>query len=248
MTDTTWEKVKASNIAKKVIWRLENERYALTQGKLYELGEQLPGYFDGNPHKMHYKQLEKLRGEAAKLFFDMDLWFVKVSDFLFMVPSIPHLRDVRISIDYRELPEVESALKTWGATPAKWKLDPDASSRGHFAPRWKYYVNGQYAGEDRPKSYKPSQDPFPERRVPRRGGLIAVTPDEPDYARVCVEQGLSHLLSEEQRHGALAGAHLTPKSMASSEAVDENQMSPSERGLAKSTTSHMDEPASPCAP
>lgn len=244
---TAWEKVKASNIAKKVIWRLENERYALTQGKLYGLGMQLPDYFEGNPHQMGYKQLEKLRGEAAKLFFDMDLWFVKASDFLYLVPNFPHLRDVRISIDYRELPDTEAALNTWGATPAKWKQDPDASSRGYFAPRWKYFINGQYAGEDRPKSYKPSQDPFPERRVPRRGGLIAVTSDEPDYAQLCVEQGLSHLLSEGQRQAALAGAHLTPKSMASTEAVDEHQMSPSDRGSVKPLVNSVNEPASPTA-
>ncbi|KAH7041109.1 uncharacterized protein B0I36DRAFT_260682 [Microdochium trichocladiopsis] len=245
---TAWEKVKASNIAKKVIWRLENERYALTQGKLYGLGMQLPDYFEGNPLQMGYKQLEKLRGDAAKLFFDMDLWFVKASDFLFMVPNFPHLQDVKISIDYRELPETESALNTWGATPAKWKQDPDASSRGYFAPRWKYYVNGQFAGEDRPKSYKLSHDPPPERRVPRRGGLIAVTPEEPDYARLCLEQGLGHLLTEEQRQAALAGAHLTPQSMVSNEAVEESQqMSPSERSSTKPVAGSANEPTSPLA-
>jgi len=245
---TGWEKVKATNIAKKVIWRLENERYALTQGKLYGLGMELPSYFDVDPHTMGYKQLEKLRGDAAKLFFEMDLWFVKVSDFLHLVPTIPHLLDLKISIDYRELPETESALSTWGAAPAKWKQDPDASSRGYFAPRWKYYMNGILIGEDRPKAYKLSHDPFPERRVPRRGGLIAVGPDEPDYPRLCLEQGLGHLLTEEQRQAALAGAHLTPQSMVSTEAMEENQqMSPSERGSTKHVADFGNEPASPLA-
>lgn len=69
-----------SNVAKRVIWRLESERYALTQGKLYDLGQQLPGdYYDGDPSKVGYKRLEHLRGEAAKLFFDTDMFFVKVS-------------------------------------------------------------------------------------------------------------------------------------------------------------------------
>lgn len=69
-----------SNIAKRIIWRLESDRYALTQGKLYELGQQLPNdYYGGDPSKIGYKRLEHLRGEAAKLFFETDMWFVKVS-------------------------------------------------------------------------------------------------------------------------------------------------------------------------
>lgn len=205
----------------------------MTQGKLYSIGMQLADYYEGEPTELGYKRLEQLRGEAAKLFFDMDMWFVKASDFLYMVPNIPHLRDVKISINYCELPETESALNTWGATPAKWKLDPDAESRGYFAPRWKYYVNGQFTGEDRPKSYKLSKDPFPERRVPRRGGIVAVTPEEHDYARLCLEQGLGHLLTEEQKQSALAGSHLTPRSMVSTEPADDANSSPTQHSSSK---------------
>ncbi|RYO74155.1 hypothetical protein DL766_006583 [Monosporascus sp. MC13-8B] len=217
---TGWEKIKVSNVAKRVIWRLESDRYALTQGKLYDLGRQLPDdYYGGDPSKVGYQRLEHLRGEASKLFLEADMWFVKVSDFLYIVPTVPHLRDVKISIDYREIPEDESALATFNA-PSKWKQDPDAASRGPFAPRYKYYVNGQLVGEDRPKSYTPSRDPFPEHRVPRRGGLITVTADESDYARLCIEQGLSHLLTEQQKQSVLNGAHLTPRSLASTEHAD----------------------------
>lgn len=142
-----------------------------------------------------------------------------MSDFLYIVPTIPHLHDVKLSIDYRELPEDESLLATFN-TPAKWKHDPDAAIRGRFAPRYKYYVNGQLVGEDRPKSYTPSRDPPPEQQVPRRGGLVAVTTDEPDYARLCLEQGLGHLLTEQQKQSVLNGAHLTPRSLASTEHAD----------------------------
>jgi hypothetical protein len=76
--DTGWEHIPVSNIAKRVIWRLEQDRYALTESKLYHLGEQLPGYYGGDPNKVGYRQLEKLRGEASKLFFEMDMFFVKV--------------------------------------------------------------------------------------------------------------------------------------------------------------------------
>lgn len=58
---------------------MEQDRYALTEAKLYHLGEQLPGYYGGDPNTVGYRQLEKLRGEASKLFFEMDMFFVKVS-------------------------------------------------------------------------------------------------------------------------------------------------------------------------
>ncbi|KAI1327866.1 hypothetical protein F5Y16DRAFT_181903 [Xylariaceae sp. FL0255] len=143
----------------------------------------------------------------------------KESDFLYIVPTIPHLRNVRLSICYRELPEDESALFTFSG-PAKWKRDADAASRGPFAPRNKYYTNGQLVGEEKPGRYVPSKEPFPEHRVPRRHGFVAVAPDEPDYVRLCIEQNLAHLLSEQQKQSALVGSHLTPRSMVSTDPTD----------------------------
>ncbi|KAK8115040.1 hypothetical protein PG999_007109 [Apiospora kogelbergensis] len=224
---TAWERIPVSPVAKRVIWRVEQDRYALTEGKLYHLGEQLPDYYGGDPSKVPYQKLEQLRGEASKLFFETDMFFVKESDFLFILPNFPHLRNVRLSICYRELPEHESQLNLWSA-PAKWKQDPDANSREGFAPRQKYYINGQFVAEDKPGHYKPSNSPFPEPRVPRRGGLVAVGPDEPDYPRLCVEQGLGHLLTEQQKLSVTNGAHLTPRSMTSNDTAEINgAMSPS---------------------
>ncbi|KAI1752926.1 hypothetical protein F4782DRAFT_499102 [Xylaria castorea] len=147
------------------------------------------------------------------------MFFVKESDFLHIVPSVPHLSDVRIAICYRELPENESDLFTFTG-PSKWKQDPDAASRGSFAPRNKYYVNGQLIGEEKPGKYRLSREPFPEHRVPRRHGLVAVASDEPDYARLCIEQNLAYLLTEQQKQSVMNGSHLTPKSMASNEPAE----------------------------
>ncbi|KAI0971087.1 hypothetical protein F4678DRAFT_92180 [Xylaria arbuscula] len=147
------------------------------------------------------------------------MFFVKETDFLNIVPSIPHLRDLKISICYRELPENETVLFTFSG-PSKWKHDPDASSRGPFAPRNKYYVDGRLTGEEKPGKYRPSREPFPEQRVPRRHGLVKVTPDEPDYARLCVEQNLAYLLTEQQKQSIMNGSHLTPKSMASNDPTE----------------------------
>jgi hypothetical protein len=136
---------------------------------------------------------------------------------------------VRLSICYRELPEQETQLNLWSA-PSKWKQDTDATSREGFAPRHKYYINGQYVAEDTPGHYKPSNCPFPEQRVPRRGGILAVSPEEPDYPRLCMEQGLSHLLTEQQKLSLMSGAHLTPRSMTSNgtaEGMNGERFSPS---------------------
>jgi hypothetical protein len=47
-----------------------------------------------------------------------------------------------------------------------------------------------------------------------------VTPDEPDYARLCIEQNLADLLTDQPKQSALNGSHLTPKSMVSNEATE----------------------------
>ncbi|KAJ2970595.1 hypothetical protein NUW58_g9642 [Xylaria curta] len=216
---TSWERTPVSSIAKRVIWRLEQDRYALTESKLYHLGEQLPDFYGGDPHSVGYRKLEQIRGEAANRFLETDMFFIKESDFLHIVPSVPHLSEVRIAICYRELPEDESGLLTFSG-PSKWKQDPDAASRGSFAPRNKYYINGQFTGEDKPGKYKLSRQPPPEHRVPRRHGLVAVTPDEPDYARLCIEQNLAYLLTEQQKQSVLNGSHLTPRSIASNETAE----------------------------
>ena len=66
-------------IAKRVIWRLESDRYALTKSSLHDLGRQLGDYYDGkDPERMGYRVIEKLRGVAWEKFAAMDMFFVKV--------------------------------------------------------------------------------------------------------------------------------------------------------------------------
>lgn len=66
-------------IAKRVIWRLESDRYALTMSSLHDLGRQLGNCYDGkDPERMGYRVIEKLRGVAWEKFAAMDMFFVKV--------------------------------------------------------------------------------------------------------------------------------------------------------------------------
>lgn len=132
---------------------------------------------------------------------------------MFIVPTIPHLRSVELAITYRELPEHESQLRTW-APLQKWKNDPDANRFYGFAPRNKYYVNGQLVREDVPGLSAVSASPFPEKRVPRKG-LVAVSPNDPDYFRLCREQGLDHLMAEADSPLLPNGVHSSPASAVS---------------------------------
>ncbi|KAK3375157.1 hypothetical protein B0H63DRAFT_482014 [Podospora didyma] len=211
---TAWTKIPVSLVAKRIIWRLESDRYALTTPSLYELGKQLPGYYGReDPERMSYRVIERLRADAWEKFAAMDMFFVKASDFMYIIPTIQHLQNVRLTIAYRELPENESQLIK--STPAqKWKNDPDANRFYGFAPSNKHFINGDLISEDTPGLCAVSTSPFPEKRVPRRG-LVAVTPDDPDYHRLCKDQGLEYLLGDAHSPLLPNGVHSSPTSASS---------------------------------
>lgn len=202
-----------THLAKVVIWRTESLRYALLKHTLWDLGRQLPGcYGKTDVANLDFSTQQVLLKAAWERFEALDMFFVKVrkgfesprprvpslinalqlSDFLYTVPNIPHLRNVRLGVEYRELLENESQLIGW-QTMSKWKNDPGVERFHGFAPRFKYYVNGIMVGEELPTPHQTSPIPFPERRVPRRG-LVQVFPDDPEYERICLEQGLDHLV------------------------------------------------------
>ncbi len=67
-------------VAKRIIWRLESDRYALTTSSLHDMGKQMGDYYEGkDPERMGYRVIEKLRGHAWEKFAAMNLFFVKVS-------------------------------------------------------------------------------------------------------------------------------------------------------------------------
>ncbi|KAL1840095.1 hypothetical protein VTJ49DRAFT_790 [Mycothermus thermophilus] len=165
---TAWRRVPVSPVAKRIIWRLESDRYALTTPRLFDLGEQLQDYYQGqDPQHMSYAVLEKLRGEAWEKFAAMDMFFVKASDFFYIIPTIQHLRNVKLTMVYCELPENELQCTSW-VPPQKWRRDPDANSAAGFAPRNKHYINGELVSEDKPVLLSTSPSPFQRPRSARR--------------------------------------------------------------------------------
>ena len=125
---------------------------------------------------------------------------------MFIVPKFPHLRNLQLQVQYRELPPNSLWLDKL-TFPGKWRQDPDANANYGFAPGAKIYVNGDLIHEDKPKLAQTSNIPFPEHRVPRIG-LRQVFPNDPGYERLCVEQGLEHLL--QGRDHALNGHVVSP--------------------------------------
>ena len=76
---SSWQRLPASNIAKQVLWRLEADRYALTDPDFYNLGRQLPGYYGGqDPQKMSTPDMCELRNMNFQKFLATDMFFVKV--------------------------------------------------------------------------------------------------------------------------------------------------------------------------
>ena len=142
---------------------------------------------------------------------------MQVNDLMYTVPTIPHLRNLRLAVEYRELPEDESQALSRKA-PQKWKQDADADRFYGFAPRNKYYINGVMVDEQRPGSSATSRTPFPEKRVPRRG-LMQVYPGDADYVRLCREQGLEHLVNGSPSPSLPNGVHSSPNAQSNGHAV-----------------------------
>lgn len=147
---------------------------------------------------------------------------------MYIVPTVPHLRNLKLTVEYRELPENEAQMNTWCVTQ-KWKNDPDADRFYGFAPRHKFYINGEMVDEEKPGLAAVSKTPFPETRVPRRG-FTAVQPDDPDYARLCREQGLDHLLGQTPSPSLPNGVHSSPLSGTTARADTNGGASPSQVG------------------
>ncbi|KAG0652144.1 Ankyrin repeat domain-containing 11 [Hyphodiscus hymeniophilus] len=189
---TAWEHIPLSQAAKQAVWQFENPIYALSHPSLLSLRRKFPDNGGSS-----YKIIEKCKA----LFMELDLFFIKVSEFMYVVPNFPHLRGLELVVKYRELQE----SPVWPPAPGKWKQDPDADPNQIFAPRPKYYINGVFTKQGQFQSSKISTTSFGERRVPRRG-LIQVFPGELDYERLAREQGLLHLISDcSASHGQLNG-------------------------------------------
>lgn len=81
---------------------------------------------------------------------------------------------------------------------AKWKLDSDVDPAEKYAPRPNFYLNGEVTRTGQIATTR-LLDALPpgDNRVPRFG-LLQIYPGDPDYEKMCKEQGLSHCLQSNQ--------------------------------------------------
>ncbi|RFU35755.1 hypothetical protein B7463_g621, partial [Scytalidium lignicola] len=181
---TAWERIPVSRLAKEAIWEYEGPKYSLTDERFKHIRDQF--LEKGSP-------VYTLNDKAKPLFLDLDLFFVKISEFMFVIPTFPHLRGLELVVNYRELYETP----VWPPRPGKWTQDPDYDPNMKYAPRPKYYINGEFDRQGEIGRTRVSRTSFGENRVPRRG-LKVVEPHEPDYEAICRAQGLRHLLPGSQ--------------------------------------------------
>lgn len=215
-----WDRVSASQPAKHLVMGLARPKPALIGQDDWDLGRQLPGYYFGkDPDQLSYHEKRQLEQESKAKFLALDLFFIKLSDLMFAVPNIPHLRNLEIVVTYHEVAETLEKHDD-GDYPSRWKDDPDAARYMGYCPRNKYYVNGVLVREGQVDVNSASYTPWPENRVPRYG-LTAVPPTDPNYARLAKEQGLDHLLSGLRTPPMTIAAQTSPSRLYSQRAFDD---------------------------
>jgi hypothetical protein len=189
-TDTAWEHIPATALAKEGLLRVEGDMYAMLRSDLRLYNPALAEYNKEGPFQPIPPDVSNTeRASAHDLLMNMDLFFVSISDFMSIVPKFPHLRGLQLDVQYHEvLPDV-----TWLphlVVPARWQQDPDADEAYlGFAPGIKNYVNGNLVGQANAKKAVTAKRPFPARRVPRLG-LTEIHETDPEYEQVAREQGL----------------------------------------------------------
>lgn len=105
---------------------------------------------------------------------------------MFVVPSFPHLRDMEMDVQYREMVLPQPLLGH--VPPPKWKADPDTNPNQPFGPTPSYYLNGVLLRQGQTPFTHISNTPPPVERVPRRG-LMRAFPGDTDYDEICKQQG-----------------------------------------------------------
>lgn len=79
IADTAWERIPVSEIAKKTLWKVESERYAMINASLRPHNPSLMETDDiGSKGRLSYTRMDEIRSEAWSLFQALDLFFVKV--------------------------------------------------------------------------------------------------------------------------------------------------------------------------
>ncbi|POS86550.1 hypothetical protein EPUL_003264 [Erysiphe pulchra] len=182
---TAWERLVLTTPQKRGVWSTFNGIFLLLDGSLSCLRQQLP--IDTQP--MH-EVIEKNK----KQFLELDLFLVKVTEFMYIVPNFPHLRGIKMAVLYRELrtPIDADQLDVSGLIP-RWQQNFRSRVDHEFAPLPKYYIDGVIIDQTEEAKTRILERPPPLDRFPRRMGLTRVYPGDSDYEEICKNQKPSKL-------------------------------------------------------
>ncbi|KAL3425992.1 Protein HOS4 [Phlyctema vagabunda] len=142
---TSWERIPLSENAKQAIYLYEGSKYSLTDHRLKDVRHELLG--DEYGVGKGKKSLLVLDDITRPLFYAIELFFVKLSDFMYIVPTFAHLRGVEMVVNYRELVKYPNTKPG----PPKWKTDDDADPNQKWAPPPTYWKDGIFVRQAQQK-------------------------------------------------------------------------------------------------
>lgn len=134
-------------------------------------------------------EADAIRTSSQHLFLDLNLFFVKVADLMFIAPSVPHLRNLKLDVHYHEVLPNAGWLARFALPPGKWKQDSDSESYLGFAPGTRSYVNGDLVAVGGAKVAAVSASSFPVQPVPDVG-LAEMKKGEPEYKLLASGRGM----------------------------------------------------------
>ena len=121
-----------------------------------------PYYLKSDRPEIDPNHVAAIRRAAKPLFIDLPLFFVKLSDVMFVVPKKPHLRGKEIMVFYHEaLPDESYVLDYNKKKVKKWRSDPDAEGKSG-CPGPKTFIDGVFVHQVEPEIAHWTVRPYPE--------------------------------------------------------------------------------------
>lgn len=123
---------------------------------------------------------------------------MQVSEFMYVVPNFPHLRNIEMDVRYQELRVLGHPLG-----PGRWNHDPNLALNQNWAPQPQHFLNGVEFRQESVPTSRLLREPPPRDRYPRREGITRVLPGDPDYEAECLKH---------RRYDLIPGYQVSPVS------------------------------------
>lgn len=122
--------------------------------------------------EIDYNHVASIRRATKDVFIDLQLFFVKLSDVMFVVPKKQHLKNLKMVVHYHEALPDESYVLDWKKKQKKWKSDPGVDADA-WCPGPKTYVNGVCVDQVKLQRAEWTVRPYPETPEEKRQNSTA---------------------------------------------------------------------------